>query len=71
MKEKRSEMTPVLLERIREILERLANSRTISTSLSKRAYIILESASGKQDKEIAQEIRLHYTNVGTWRKTIS
>jgi len=67
MKKKRIEITPVLTEKAQEILEKLANSRTVSASLSKRAYIILESASGKQDIEIAKEIRLHYNHVGKWR----
>src|ERR1700691_403561 len=58
----------VLDSELREQLEGLANSRSLSAGLVRRAKIILMSASGKNDREIASQLGTSRNTVGLWRR---
>lgn len=67
MLRKRIDITPVLTKRTRTILTEFASSQTLKSRFIKRAAIILKSADGKQDIEIAKELGLHHNSVSNWR----
>jgi putative transposase len=52
----------------REQLESLANSRSLPAGLVMRARIILLSAAGKTNPQIARQLRLSNATVGKWRR---
>src|ERR1700732_5475226 len=52
----------------REQLESLANSRPLPGGLGMRARIILLSAAGKTNQQIARQLRLSNATVGKWRR---
>lgn len=52
----------------REQLESLANSRSLPAGLVRRAKIILLSASGKTNREIARQMGTSKVTVGVWRR---
>ena len=52
----------------RDQLESLANSRALPAGLVSRSKIILMSASGKTNLEIARQLELTKTTVGKWRR---
>jgi len=52
----------------REQLESLANSRSLPAGLVSRAKIVLLSASGKANLEIAQQLEMTNVTVGKWRR---
>jgi putative transposase len=52
----------------REQLEGLGSSRALPAGLVRRARIILLSASGKMNMEIAQQLGLNIKTVGKWRQ---
>jgi putative transposase len=52
----------------REHLESLANSRSLPAGLVGRAKIILLSASGKTNQQIARQLGLTNATVGKWRR---
>jgi putative transposase len=52
----------------REQLESLANSRSLPAGLVTRARIILLSAAGKTNQQIARQLRLSNATVGKWRR---
>jgi len=52
----------------REQLENLANSRSLSVGLVMRARIILLSAEGKTNQQIARQLRPSNATVGKWRR---
>src|SRR6202140_4489527 len=52
----------------REHLENLANSRSLPAGLVGRAKIILLSASGKTNQQIARQLGLTNATVGKWRR---
>src|SRR5215469_8750484 len=52
----------------REQLESLAKSRSLPSGLVSRARIILLSASGKTNMEIARQLGLTNATVGKWRQ---
>ena len=52
----------------REQLESLANSRSLPAGLVMRARIILLSAAGKTNQQIARQLRLSSAPVGKWRR---
>jgi putative transposase len=52
----------------REQLESLANSRSLPAGLVMRARIILLSAAGKTNQQIARQLRLSNATVGKWRQ---
>jgi len=58
----------VLRPEQREQLESLANSRSLPAGLVSRAKIILLSASGKTNQQIARQMRLSQATVGKWRR---
>jgi len=58
----------VLSTQQREQLEGIANSRSLPAALVCRAQIILLSASGKTNLQIAEHLRLTNTTVGKWRR---
>jgi transposase len=60
--------TLVLDSELREQLEGLANSRSLAAGLVRRAKIILLSASGKNDREIAPQLETSRNTVGLWRR---
>lgn len=62
-----AKVTPILTETVSCILNRFASSRTMPACIIQRARIILLSAQGKRNNEIAQEVGLHINNVGKWR----
>src|SRR6202022_3900286 len=51
-----------------EQLESLANSRSLPAGLVMRARIILLSATGKPNQQIARQLRLSNATVGRWRR---
>ena len=58
----------VLSSEQREQLESLAHSRSLPAGLVNRARIILWSASGKTNLEIAQQLEVTEATVGKWRR---
>jgi len=58
----------VLDAELREQLESLANSRSLPAGLVRRAKIILMSASGKNDREIAPQVETSRNMVGLRRR---
>jgi putative transposase len=52
----------------REQLERMASSRSLPAGLVSRVRIILRSASGKTNQQIAGQLRLANATVGKWRR---
>jgi len=52
----------------REQLESLANSRALPAGLVRRAKIILLSASGKTNREVAGQMETSKVTVGVWRR---
>src|SRR3974390_2227848 len=58
----------VLDSELREQLESLANSRSLPAGLVMRARIILLSAGGKSNQQIARQLRLSPGTVGKWRR---
>ena len=57
----------VLDAELREQLESLANSRSLPAGLVRRAKIILLSASGKTNVEIARQLETSKVTVSLWR----
>jgi hypothetical protein len=53
---------------LREQLESLANSRSLPAGLVRRAKIILLSAYGKNDREIAPQLEMSRNTIGLWRR---
>ena len=64
----RPKATLVLDSELREQMESLANSRSLSAGLVRRAKIILLSASGKTNREIARQLETSKVTVGLWRR---
>ena len=64
----RPKSTLVLDSELREQLESLANSRSLPAGLVRRAKMILWSASGKNDREIAPQLETSRNTVGLWRR---
>jgi len=64
----RPKATLVLDSELREQLESLANSRSLPAGLVRRAKIILLSASGKTNREIAPQLETSTNTVGLWRR---
>src|ERR1700675_4170486 len=58
----------VLSSQQREQLESLAGSRSLPAGLVSRARIILLSASGKTNLQIARQMGLTNATVGKWRR---
>src|SRR6202140_2778619 len=58
----------VLRTEQREQLEGMANSRSLPAGLVSRARIILLSASGKTNLQIARQMGLSNATVGKWRR---
>ena len=58
----------VLILQQREQLETLASSRSLPAGLVRRARIILLSASGKTNMQIARQMGLTNATVGKWRR---
>ena len=52
----------------REQLESFANSRALPAGLVRRAKIILLSASGKTNREVARQMGTSKVTVGVWRR---
>ena len=57
----------VLDSELREQLESLANSRSLPAGLVRRAKIILLSASGKTNREVARQLETSKVTVSLWR----
>ncbi len=64
----RPKATLVLSSEQREQLEGLASSRSLPAGLVRRAKIILLSASGKTNLEIAQQLEMTNATIGKWRR---
>ena len=58
----------VLEVELRKQLEGFANSRSLPAGLVRRAKMILLSASGKTNREIAQQVGTSHVTVGLWRR---
>ena len=58
----------VLSPQQREQLEGMASSRSLPAGLVSRARIILLSASGQTNMQIARQMRLTNATVGKWRR---
>jgi homeodomain-containing protein len=63
----RPKATLVLDSELREQLESLASSRSLPAGLVRRAKIILLSASGKTNVEIARQLETSKVTVSLWR----
>jgi DNA-binding NarL/FixJ family response regulator len=62
-------LAPLQLEREqREQLEAMASSRSLPHGLVTRVRIILLSADGWSNKDIAARLRLNQVTVGLWRR---
>ena len=62
-------LAPLQLEREqREQLEAMASSRSLPHGLVTRVRIILLSADGLSNKDIAARLRLNQVTVGLWRR---
>ena len=57
----------LLTDAERSQLQSFARSRSLPAALSMRARIILDSASGEQNKDIAERLKLSMATVGKWR----
>jgi hypothetical protein len=66
----RRKATLVLDSELREQLEGLANSRSLPVGLVRRAKIILLSASGKTNREIARQLETEQGHRGPVAATI-
>jgi transposase len=60
-------MTPILSEKIKNILTQMTRSRTISASLNQRSSIVLLASLGKSNKEISQHLNIHHNCISKWR----
>lgn len=58
----------VLSEEERSVLERLVRRHKSSQALALRARIVLACASGKTNRAVAEELRIHQVTVGKWRR---
>jgi DNA-binding NarL/FixJ family response regulator len=58
----------VLDSELSEQLERLAKSRSLPAGPVRRVKIIVLSASGKNDREIAPQLETSGNTVGLWRR---
>ena len=58
----------VLDAELRQQLESFANSRSLPAELVRRSNIILLSASGKTNREIARQVGRSHVTVGLWRR---
>src|SRR5215470_9805083 len=58
----------ILTEQDREQLQALASSRSLPAGLVNRARIILLSAGGKTNQQIARELGMANATVGKWRR---
>lgn len=67
MRLSKEQSIPVLSETVRTILTTMSRSRSISSSLCKRAEIVLLASEGKSNQEISKHLNMHYNNVATWR----
>jgi transposase len=67
MRYKTIDTIPVLTEQMYTILNSFSSSRSLPSSLVKRAQLILMASKGVTNLRIAEAIGLHYTNVTTWR----
>ena len=62
-------MAPVeLSEQVREELESMARSRSLSHGLVRRAEIVLLAADGWASQDIAQALHINPATVGKWRR---
>ena len=57
----------LLTDAERSQLQSFARSRSLPAALSMRAHIILDSANGEQNKDIAARLKLSMATVGKWR----
>ena len=57
----------LLTDAERSQLQSFARSRSLPAALSMRARIILDSANGEQNKDIAARLKLSMATVGKWR----
>jgi putative transposase len=67
MKTGRPKAELLLTDAERSQLQSFARSRSLPAALSMRARIILDSASGEQNKDIAERLKLSMATVGKWR----
>jgi transposase len=58
----------VLSEEERGVLERLTRRRNSAQATALRARIVLGCASGKTNREVAKQLRIHEVTVGKWRR---
>ena len=58
----------VLTDTMYEILQRIANSRTVGLSIVTRAKVILLGFSKQSNQEIAKQLDIERETVGRWRK---
>src|ERR1035441_5364938 len=56
-----------LTEEERATLERWARRATSAQALAQRCRIVLACADGKDNKEVAAELRVHQVTAGKWR----
>ena len=67
MKTGRPKAELLLTDAERSQLQSFARSRSLPAALSMRARIILDSANGEQNKDIAERLKLSMATVGKWR----
>ena len=67
MRTGRPKVELLLTEQEREQLQSFARSRSLPAALSQRARIVLSSAEGELNSEIAERLKLSQATVGKWR----
>lgn len=67
MRYKTVDTIPNLSENMENILISISKSRSLPASLVQRSRVILLSAKGMKNQDIAGKVGLHYNNVAKWR----
>lgn len=68
MKTEYAKTQPNLSRSLKRLIDSYANSNSLPLYLKQRATIIKLSSEGKNDREIADLVGIHFTNVGIWRR---
>ena len=62
------DLTPVLSENMKQVLEKLSNARNGFSHLKQRSRVILLAAEGKSGIKISKEVGLHENQARKWRR---
>jgi transposase len=67
MRKSKEESTPILSEAVTKILTQMSRSRSLASSLTIRATIILLSAEGESNQAISKRLNMHHNSIAKWR----